>query len=75
METKTIRELREERGITQFRLAVLVEVTPSTISNWERGATEPKVGQLRKLASIFGVSMDLIEIADREDAAEGKRAA
>ena len=75
METKTIRELREERRLTQFQLAVMAEVTPSTISNWERGATEPKVGQLRKLAALFGVSMDLIEIADREEAAEGKRAA
>jgi transcriptional regulator with XRE-family HTH domain len=75
MEIKTIRELREARGLTQFQLAVMAEVTPSTISNWERGATEPKVGQLRKLASILGVSMDLIEVADREEVAEGKRAA
>jgi transcriptional regulator with XRE-family HTH domain len=72
---KTIRELREERGWSQFELAVKTGVTPSTISNWERGMTEPKVSQLRRLAELFGVSMDVIEVADREETPEGKRVA
>jgi transcriptional regulator with XRE-family HTH domain len=72
---KTIRELREEHGWSQFKMAVKAGVTPSTISNWERGVTEPKVSQLRRLAEIFSVSMDVVEVADREDAAMGKRAA
>jgi len=75
MAMKTIRELREGRGWTQFQLAVKAEVTPSTISNWERGATEPKVGQLRKLARLFEVPMDLIEVADEGVNTTGKRAA
>jgi transcriptional regulator with XRE-family HTH domain len=63
---KTIRELREERGWSQFELAVRAGVTPGTVGNWERGKTEPKATQLRRLAEVFGVTMDGIEILDRE---------
>jgi transcriptional regulator with XRE-family HTH domain len=63
---KTIRELREERGWSQFELAVRAGVTPGTVGNWERGKTEPKATQLRRLAEVFAVAMDTIEISDRE---------
>jgi putative transcriptional regulator len=72
---KTIRELREERGWSQFELAVKAGVTPGTVGNWERGKSEPRFSQMRQLAQVFGVPMDDIEIADRETSAEGKRAA
>jgi transcriptional regulator with XRE-family HTH domain len=39
----TIRQLREERGWTQLRLAIRLGVTPVTIYNWERGSSEPRV--------------------------------
>ena len=60
---KTIRELREERGWSQFELAVKAGVTPGTVGNWERGKSEPKLSQVRVLAELFGVSMDVIEVA------------
>lgn len=69
---KTIREYREERGWTQFELAVKVGVTPGAVSNWERGVSEPKVSQLRKLAALFGVRMDEIILIEPQ---EGKAAA
>jgi putative transcriptional regulator len=72
---KTIRELREERDWSQFELAVRAGVTPGTVGNWERGKTEPKASQLRRLAEVFDVSMDDIRIADHDGAAEGKVAA
>jgi transcriptional regulator with XRE-family HTH domain len=72
---KTIRELREERGWSQFELAIRAGVTPGTVGNWERGKTEPKASQLRQLADVFAVPMDVIEVADREDTAVGKVAA
>lgn len=69
---KTIRELRDERGWSQFELAVKIGVTPTAISAWERGAYEPRAGQLRKMAQAFSVSMDDIAF---ESPAEGKDAA
>ena len=66
---KTIRELLEERGWSQFDLAVKVGVTPGAVGNWERGKSEPKTRQLRALALVFGVPMESIAIddEDRED--------
>jgi len=58
---RTIRELREERGWTQLELAYKAGVTPATIYNWEAGRNEPKASQLRKLAQVFAVSMDVID--------------
>ncbi len=71
---KTIRELREEHGLTQLQLAYRVGVTPLTIANWERGRTEPKATQLRKVAEVFGLasSDDIVLVhqeADMEKAA------
>ncbi len=67
----TIRQLREARGWSQYRLAREVGVTPSTVYNWERGRFEPKASQLRSLARVFGVSMDDIELVHERD---GRRA-
>ena len=72
---KTIRELREEQGWSQFTLAVKVDVTPNTIRSWEQGKTEPKASQLRALSEVFGVPMDQITWAPREEVEEGKVAA
>lgn len=58
---RTIRELRESAGMTQLQLANELGVTPSTVYNWERGRNEPKASQLKALAVLFGVSMDIID--------------
>ena len=63
---KTIRELREEHEWSQFELAIRAGVTPGTVGNWERGKTEPKASQLRRLAEVFDVSMDAIEVSGSE---------
>jgi transcriptional regulator with XRE-family HTH domain len=59
---KTIKQLREAKKWTQLDLANQLDVTPSTIYNWERGKVEPRVSQLRKLADVFGVRMDEIAL-------------
>ena len=63
---KTIRELREESGLTQFELATKIEVTPSAVHNWEVGRNEPKASQLRKIAMLFAVTMDSIAFEPEE---------
>ena len=59
---KTIKQLRQENGLTQLELANRAGVTPSTIYNWERGRFEPKATQLRAVARVFGISSDEIEL-------------
>ena len=65
---KTIRQLREELGLTQLELANKLDVTPATVYTWERGRNEPRVSQLRKLADLFGVLMDDIALPEVERA-------
>ena len=59
---KTIRQLREENGWTQLDLAVKAGVTPSTVYKWEAWRIEPSASHLRKIAKLFNVSMDDIEL-------------
>jgi transcriptional regulator with XRE-family HTH domain len=75
VEIKTIRQLREERGWSQFELAGRIGVTPSAIYNWERGRNEPRLSQLRALAREFGVLMDNIAMTEADKDALEKIAA
>jgi DNA-binding XRE family transcriptional regulator len=59
---KTIRALRQERGWTQFELALAVGVQPQTIYLWESGRRQPQVSQMRKLGQVFGLCSDEIEL-------------
>jgi transcriptional regulator with XRE-family HTH domain len=40
---ETLRALRESRGLTQGRLAELLEVSPRVYKRWETGATAPRL--------------------------------
>jgi transcriptional regulator with XRE-family HTH domain len=59
---KTIRALRQERGWTQFELALKVGVQPQAVYLWESGRRTPQVSQLRKLGAIFGLCSDEIAL-------------
>ena len=63
---QTIRQLREAQGWSQVDLAYRLGVTPSAVYNWERGKHEPTVTMLRKMARLFSVSMDDIDVGRRE---------
>jgi len=55
-----LKELREERGLTQPELAEQIGVNYRTISNWERGVSEPDLESLRKLCDFFKVTAGYI---------------
>lgn len=55
-----IRELREEKNITQVRLSIELEVSQETISAYEMGKYYPSVKSLLKLREIFDVNIDYI---------------
>lgn len=55
---KEIRQLRNERGLTQEALAVALHVSPQTVSKWEQGQTLPDVQLLPEIAVFFGVTVD-----------------
>lgn len=78
---KRIRDLREDRKITQSELAKIVYKGDSTVRMWELGKSEPDNGTLKLLADYFNVSVDyllgLTEISSpawtAEDRASGVR--
>jgi DNA-binding XRE family transcriptional regulator len=63
----TIRELRQERGLTQFDLAIEVGVHPQAVYLWESGRRTPLVPQMRKLGELFGLCSDEIALEPRPD--------
>jgi len=66
----TLKELREIRGYAQREVADRLGIkTPNTISNWERGATQPVLPMRRLLAELYGVSIVEINQAIDETAA------
>ena len=52
-----IRAARQARSISQARLAQRIEVTTSTVSDWERGEAEPALYRLRDLARALRVDV------------------
>lgn len=57
---ETLKMLREERGIYQKELALYLNVTLGTISNYENGIHSPDLDSLCKLADFYGVSTDYL---------------
>lgn len=55
-----IREIREDKGISQKALAILLGVSPTNIYNYEIGRTEPSVEMLKKIAGALEVSIDYL---------------
>ncbi len=63
----TIKELRRKNGLSQMRLAELVGVHQTAISQWEKGRTAPDRNSLIRLAEIFKVSVDSLISEDSQD--------
>ena len=51
-----IKRLREQHGLTQEQLGKMVDVSRSTITQWERGWTTPRMGNVQLLAGALVVS-------------------
>lgn len=65
---KTIRNLRRQRGWTQFELALAVGVQPQTVYLWESGRRQPRVSQMRRIGEVFGLCSDEIDLVPLSDA-------
>ncbi|MEA2531366.1 MAG: hypothetical protein QOG89_3010 [Thermomicrobiales bacterium] len=65
---KTIRVLRQERGWTQFEVALKVGVQPQAVYLWESGRRTPQVPQMRKLGELFGICSDEIDLVATQGA-------
>ena len=62
-----IKKYREEKKMTQVEVADVLGVKPATISKYEAGTLEPNIESLKKLAELFGVSVDELLKEDEFD--------
>ena len=53
-----IKRLRKKKGLKQQELAEILGIKRNTYSDWENGKTEPKLGNVVKLAHVFGTTTD-----------------
>ena len=51
-------ELRDMKGVTDYRVAGATGVPKSTFSEWKSGRSKPKVDKLQKLANYFDVTIE-----------------
>ena len=64
-----IRQLREERRMTQAQLAELLCVAQTTYSDYERGKLNVPIPALIRLSLFYGTSIDyLVDMTDERKA-------
>lgn len=56
-------KLRDERGVTDYRVAKETGITKSTFTDWKNGRSEPKIDKLTKIARFFEVSVERLIVS------------
>lgn len=49
----TLKALRVNAGYTQVEAAKELDITPETLSNWERGKSFPTVPQIKEIEKLY----------------------
>ncbi|MGA4517374.1 helix-turn-helix domain-containing protein [Solibacillus silvestris] len=65
---RKLKQLRKNQRMTQEDVADRVNITRSTISNYEIGRRTPHLKDLQKLANVFGVGLDYFGISAKDEA-------
>ena len=61
----TLAAARTNAGMSQREWAEEMGVDLSTITNWEKGRTEPSASQLRRISELSGIPMDFIFVPEQ----------
>lgn len=59
LEEKLI-SLRKDKGLSQMKLAEMMNVSRQAISRWEVGAAVPSTDNLKFLGNLYGVSLEYL---------------
>ena len=60
-------EQRSLLGLTQAEAAALLGVTDKAVSKWETGKSKPTTNVIRKMASLFGIDIDVLLAMKEEE--------
>lgn len=55
---KKYADLRDSKGVTDYRVSKNTGVPTSTLSNWKAGRYTPKSDKIKAIADYFGVPME-----------------
>lgn len=67
-------ELRNQKGVSDYRVAKDTGIPKSTFSDWKSGRSKPKIAKLKILAGYFDVAVDeLISATDETGSEEGRK--
>lgn len=55
-----LKELREDKGLSQQALAMKLNISQSTVGMWESGKREPNFETVKQIADFFKVSVDYL---------------
>ncbi|MBR1438596.1 MAG: helix-turn-helix transcriptional regulator, partial [Synergistaceae bacterium] len=70
-----IKQLRKSKGLTQNKLAELLNISTMTVRRWEWGERKPDITVMPKLANTLNTSinelMDLQDSVEKNSTAEG----
>lgn len=61
----TLEACRVNAKLTQKELADFLGITQQTVSNWERGFSEPSLTQIRKISDVSGIPIDFIFVGEK----------
>ena len=53
-------KLRDEKGVTNYRISIDTGIPKSTFSDWKSGRSKPKVEKLGLIADYFGVPIEYL---------------
>lgn len=53
-------KLRDEKGLSDYKVAQDLGFSRSTFSQWKAGSSQPKRDKLQKIADYFGVSLEYL---------------
>ena len=58
-------EILREKGITSYRVAKDLEISPMTLSDWKHDKSKPKLEKMIKISEYLGVEVE--EFADHKE--------
>lgn len=65
---ENIKRFREAKGISQYKLAQLLNVSQQSVDQWERSLTNPRKNNIDKISSVLNVSVnELFGIINEEN--------
>ena len=67
-----IKDLREQKGLTQLELSQELGVQRSAIAKWETGRTFPRTELLLKLAQILNCTVDELLQGEKKTPPQGE---